>query len=325
MKTIGIEALLRWAYCEELPKAEAIGDAIGRCAPREPGNHWKGTASVGALLTVVDARYNRFGVVADPTALSPPHNDAVAVGALVAELAALELDVPEDWCPLADFVLAGAMTEDEAAAATVRGLARVLRIDAEGRRTVGERAARLVIRHAVLGGAPDREAEAPERKVVSAHGKPKWFRMMQVWSGAVDADGNAVAGLGAWVDVEVDGFNPRRRIPYPDAYQKQFFDPDPADAVVLRADYALWHAALGFLVAELGRAGLACTVGDSARPAMPWCDNGGADGKVPRVLMARPWAGEVAFSGLSAVRALGMKRALRSTVRHLPLTGATVA
>lgn len=325
MKTIGIEALLRWAYCEELPKAEAIGEAIGSCAPRQPGNHWKGAAAAGALLTLVDARYNAFGVVADPTALSPPHPDAVAVGDLVAELAALELDLPEDWCPLGDFVSAGAMTAEEAAAATVRGLARVLRVDAEGRRGAGERLVRLVLRHAVQGGAPDWEAEPPERKVVSAHGKPKWFRLTQVWSGAVDGDGRPVVGMGRYVDVEVDGYDEKRKRARPDAYRKHYFDPDPADVVVARAEYELWRAALTFLAADLAGRLVAFDVGDSPRGVAPWIDGGGEADRRPVVHLTRPWGGEVAVSGAKRPRALGRIPAPLCPVTHVPLDSAAVA
>lgn len=321
MKTIGIEALLRWAYCEELPKAEAIGQAVAAAAPREPGNHWKGTASAGELLTVVDARMNAFGVVSDPMALEPPHPDALAVAALVAELGGLDLDVPEDWCPLGDFVGAGALSEEEAAAATVRGLARVVRVDGEGRRGAGERTARLVVRHAVLGGAPEVAAEAPERKVVMAHGKPKWFRRAEVWAGAVDGEGNAVPGMGRFVEVEVDGYDAKRKRPWPDAYRKHVLEPDPAAAVVMRADYALWHAALGWLAGEATGRLVAFAVRDSARSAEPWVAGEGGGSRRPAVHLERPWAGEVEVSPRKHPRALGPLPALRGR----PLTTAAVS
>jgi hypothetical protein len=325
MKAIGIDALLRWACCDELPKAQAIGEAVAAAAPRPPGNHWKGTASVGELLTMIDARYNAFGVVADPLALEPPHPDAVVVGALVAELSGLSLDVPEGWCPLADFVAAGAMSEDEAAAATVRGLSRVLRVDAEGRRGAGERTARLVMRHAVLGGAPDFVAEAPERKLVSKHGKPQWFRRSEVWAGAVDGDGNGIAGMGRFVEVEVDGYCAKRKRPWPDAYQKHVFDPDPADAVVMRADYALWHAALGWLAAEVAGRLEAFVVCESGRAAEPWMAVDGAGPWQPVVHLARPWDGEVALLPRKHPRALGpLPRSVHPVV-SVPLDSAAVA
>lgn len=324
MKTIGIEALLRWAYCEELPKAEAIGGAVGAAGPRTPGNHWGRAGEMRSLLAIVDATYNRFGVVVDPLALEPPHPDAIIVGETVAEVAGLDLDLPEGWCPLGDFVAAGAMTAEEAAAATVRGLARVLRVDADGRRAAGERLVRLVMRHAVQGGAPAWEEEPPERKLVSSHGKPKWFRMTQVWVGAVDGEGNAIEGMGRWVDVEVDGFNPKRRMPWPDAYQKHVFDPDPADAVVARAEYELWRAALAFLAADLAGRLTAHVVTDSPRAVMPWVEGEGAGVGLPVVRLAPPWGDDVALSGAKRPRALGRETRPVSPVRHLPLDSATV-
>jgi len=325
MKTIGIEALLRWAYCEELPKAEAIGGAVAAAGPRQPGNHWGRSGEMRTLLAIVDAEYNRFGVVSDPLALEAPHADAVVVGDVVAELSTLELDLPDGWCPLGDFVAAGALTEGEAAAATVRGLARVMRVDTDGHRGAGERLARLVMRHAVQGGAPDWEAEVPERKVVSAHGKPRWFRMTQVWSGAVDGAGHAVEGMGRWVDVEVDGYDEKRKRARPDAYRKHYFDPDPADAVVARAEYQLWRAALAFLAVDLDGRLADHAVTDSSRGAAPWIDGEGAADRRPVVHLARPWSGDVAVSGEKRPRALGpLSRPAQPAVR-LPLDSAAVA
>ncbi|MEP2723916.1 MAG: hypothetical protein ABJH19_07485, partial [Roseibium sp.] len=57
-KNIQIEALLKWAYCEELPKSTDVGQAIARMA-----SGWSSMNSFAQLLTVIDD--NDYGVVPD--------------------------------------------------------------------------------------------------------------------------------------------------------------------------------------------------------------------------------------------------------------------
>ena len=70
--------------------------------------------------------------------------------------------------------------------------------------------------------------------------------------------------------IEVDGRDPRRKRPYPDAYRKEYLEPDPAEVVYDRALYQVWHAALQVLVADLrGELQSIALVGPAA-PAEPW-------------------------------------------------------
>lgn len=287
MKTIGIEALLRWAYCEELPKAPS--QSMGLIAPGF-GGAWGGIERYGELLTVVDAPVNVYGVVPDFTAARGPHPDALAVHDLLDTLDGAVVRLPEPWEPLVDLVRPGGLTEGEAAAAAARALARVTVIDADGDRLWREGLTALVRRHAVLGSRPDWRAEAPERSVVlGANGKPRWFRRSSVWSGAVDADGNAVADLGRWHEVELDGFDARRREPYPDAYTKTVLDPDPAADAEARAEWEVWRSAVATLAAEIATPapdGLARLISHRVAPfaesARPWLE--GEVGVAGRVL-----------------------------------------
>jgi hypothetical protein len=94
----------------------------------------------------------------------------------------------------------------------------------------------------VLGTAPDWRAAVPLRKyVLAAKGShPAWFRKTTI-----------TTKTGEPYEVETDGFNPKSRRPYPDAYRKTFLDPDPVFAVVARAEWQLWHMALVTVAADI--------------------------------------------------------------------------
>lgn len=285
MKTVDIERLVAWAWREELPKLAAASDGL---AVLGFGRAWGGLERYGELLTTIDRPLNRF-TVADPSATTAPHPDALVIGEAVHGLDRLVLDVPPDWDPIERL---GDLDAAERFAAVARAMARIATAeDDEWRFKLS--AARLVERHAVLGGAPDWRAEAPERGMVrGANGKPRWFRRTLVWAGALDAAGLPVDGAGGHVEVEVDGMNARTHEPYPDAYRKTVLDPDPVDAVVARAEYEVWRSALDILAEDL--AGRLCghVVAPSERAYRPWIE-GEAAGR--RVL----WA----VGGEAAVRA----------------------
>ncbi len=266
MKTIGIEPLLKWAYCDELPKALPDGPGRSRMFSASAVQ-----ASLMELYTVIDA--NRFGVVPDLSASGAPHPDAVAVHEAVCGLDAMELDLPDDWSPLADLGDLG----PEGAAAVGRALMALTVLDAAGQRRLRQTPRRLIERHAILGGCPDTEGEKPERKVVKEFGKAKWFRRV-----LVEIEGGSI-------ESEVDGFDRKRRRPYPGAYQKHVLDPDPAPVAVARAEYEIWHAALGVLVEDLAGRLADHRVAATDRPQQPWL----AGHAGPRILPAlRPAPGD---------------------------------
>lgn len=238
MKTVTIEALLRWAYCEELPKAQPEGGGIAVAM----GGGWDAVSRFGELLceTVGDGRVSRYGVVPVSTWFGQePHPDALAVHHAVGEIASLDLDVPEGWTPLAGLGLA----DDEQAEALRRAMPRIaVRNDAGVWRLRGK-PAELLRRHAILGGAPHWQAEVPKARFVMAHGKPAWFRKVS----------QTIRGKVHWF--EVDGYNKRSGRPWPDAYRKTVLEPDPALAAIDRAEYEVWYAALTYLAEVLAEPG----------------------------------------------------------------------
>ncbi|WP_296585705.1 hypothetical protein [Xanthobacter sp.] len=237
MKRMDIEALLRWAYREELPKAAAAGSRL--VVGFKTG--WGGMERFGELLAVIDEPdiRNRYGLVPDGAATTDPHPDAVRVHDAVMALRRCDLEVPEEWNPLADMGDLG----PEGAAAVVRGLAGMTIINDKGARVLRRSVARLVIRQAILGGAPDWEGDLPERHVVCAHGKPQWFRREVVVTEGVFGPVSH--------EIEIDGYDHKRQRPYGDAYRKMVLDPDPAPVVQGRAEYELWRFALDMLVEDL--------------------------------------------------------------------------
>lgn len=257
MKRMDIEALLRWAYRDELPKAAAEGSDRIVFAFR---TGWGGVEKFGELLALVqepDIR-NRFGLFPDRFATSEPHPDALRVHAAVDGLRAWEICVPEGWNPIADMGDLG----PEGAAAVARGLAGLTVVDATGRTVLRRSPSRLVMRQAILGGCPDWEGEVPERRQVTAHGKVKWFRrVVMVSDGAFGP---------AQQELEVDGYDHKRQRPFPDAYTKTILDPDPVPVVQARAEYELWRTALDVLADDICGALEHCDVLPCVRSARPW-------------------------------------------------------
>lgn len=258
MKTIGIEALLAWAYRDELPKAvdaTPMGGALGF------GAGWDSVSRQGELMAdcVSDGRPNAYGVL--PLAAwygAPPHADALAVHEAVLRLAACEVEVPDGWSPLVGLGL----SEQEQREAIARAAPRVFRQGLDGGRRFAFDVRELVRRYAILGGCPDWRVAPPKRRLVEVCGQPAWFRVVRQRS----------VMFGDLRAVEIDGFDARRQRPFPDAYRKTVLTPDPALAVVDRAEYESWAAALDWLARDLSAAGAlgAHVVAASDRSLRPW-------------------------------------------------------
>lgn len=261
MKRIEIEALLRWAYRDELPKAAAAGGdrlAVGF------RSGWGGVEKWGELLTLVqepDIR-NRFGLVPDYLATTEPHPDAVRVDEAVERLRLCGFEAPAGWNPIADLLDAAGDLGARGAAAVARGLAALTLVDVTGRTVLRRSVSRLVMRQAILGGCPAWEGDVPELRQETAHGKVRWFRRV-----VLEVEG---AFGPTQEEIELDGYDQKRQRPFPGAYTKSYLDPDPAPVVEARAEYELWRAALDLLAEDLAHGLEAHAVLPSTRSPRPW-------------------------------------------------------
>ncbi|MCP4564048.1 MAG: hypothetical protein GY873_30190 [Bosea sp.] len=259
-RAIGVEAFLSWAYVEELPKAgrDPVVIAMGGGGGGGMAGGWDAVSQQGQLMAemVSDGRPNRYGVLPVAIDCGPPHPDALAAHKAVSALDGWEVGFPEDWDPLGDMNLHVSAHRE----CVARARQRILTIDRAGRERFRQRPAELVRHHAIMKSAPAWQAKAPVMSfVLGANGKPAWFRKVAMQEGAT------------CFEREVDGFNPKARRPYPDAYKKTLLEPDPMFAAVDRAEYEIWHAALGEVCRTLAGAGLAAhEVTASERPARPW-------------------------------------------------------
>lgn len=253
MKTIDIEAFLTWAYRDELPKAETRGAVVAGLGASSGG--WDAISRQGELMAemVSDGRLNRYGVMPLPIDCGPPHPDALTLHEAVAQLAGMDLDVPDDWSPLEGLGL----SPDEQADAIGRAMPRIASIEGE-RTRLRFKPAELVRRYAILRSAPSWEFATPKARYVSAHGRPLWFRKVPV----------EIRGL--VYEQEADGYNERAKRPFPTAYRKTVLDPDPALAVIDRAEYEVWHDSLALLVELLGESLHDHRLLPCPRPARPW-------------------------------------------------------
>lgn len=273
MRTMPIERLLTWAYCEELPKAGATGGELGFIA--SPMGRVKDVADLGALVDV-----NRYGVVPIMgLADDEPHPDALLVAEAVDGLTWLEVEAFDVDDLAADMIHLGEPVR--AAAGEARRV--LVRRTEHGRDLLPLDAAVLVRRYAMVGGAPAVRGVMP--KLVDAtgpQGHPVWRKRV---SRAVQWD--AVTGEAIrFEEVEVDVPVRRGTGGAPDgAYRVQVLQPDPLPVFVERLTYAVWRAALDWLAAELDGRLATVTVLPSGRAAMPWF--GEEDALPPRVLIDR--------------------------------------
>ncbi|VTZ52503.1 conserved hypothetical protein [Methylocella tundrae] len=286
-KRVEIEALLRWAYREELPKEQARGGAIA--TGFRAG--WGGVSKFGDYLTIIDeAGLNQWGVVPIAGAESAPHPDAVAIAAAVAALDDLELGLPEDWSPFSDLGDMGVLGEAAVAATVDRLTVR----DADGARRLRTPPSRLIFKFAIMGGCPVWQADKPEARLVrGANGRPKWFVRKMITTSVSDTP----------YEVEADGYSQTAKRPVAGAYQKRYLDPCPVDAGVARGEYEIWRFAMDVLTDDLRETLSEHEVLASPRVIRPW----EGDIRLPRVLPDLTWSCVVA-----AVKRRGRGRAQKT-------------
>lgn len=259
MRTMDIEALLRWAFTDELPKEGApialrpSGDARG----------WRSVEAFGEMLARIDEP-NRWGVMSGSVDLGRPHPDAVVIGEAVAELDAVDVCLPEGWNPLGDLARGDLGVDGERllAEAVRAAFERATRLGVDGRtRVLRSSLAALVRTCAVLGRTPVWEADAPKVvSVKSQEGREIWWRRATVMD-----------KTGMPYETELpDGYDLKRKRVRPDAYRKFVLEPDPMEAAIGRAEYEVWHAALGYLVALLDGRLVDHVATGPARAIRPW-------------------------------------------------------
>lgn len=258
-KRIDIEKLLKWAYCEELPKAfpDKWGQGMGARSA------WQSMETYAQLLTRVDE--NRYGVVPILSELEgEPHADALKVHAAVRSLGIAEICLPDGWHPMPEI----AKYEAECKVALQAAFFGIKMV----------RPAELVQKHAILGGCPDWRGEAPEIiSIKNRNGQDIWFRMT-VQQGT-DADGYPVE----YRHESEDGWCRVQKAPKRGAYRKFRFDPDPVPSMISRGEYVIWRSCLIELVEKLQENMELWQLEAVTKPLYPW-DEGGA--YEPRVLEA---------------------------------------
>lgn len=249
-KRINIEKLLKWAYCEELPKA--LPDRYGQGGGG--GSSWRSVETYMQHLTKVDE--NRYGVVPTLCPLDEdPHPDAVRVHAAVRNLDSFELDLPDEWNPLPS------IAEYERQCELVLSAARF------GVANASKRPSELVQKHAILGGCPETNPINPALKpVLNGNGLPIWFQLRIEQS--VDEDGRPVERK---FETE-DGWNRNTKTPKAGAYQKFYLDPDPTIEIISRGEYQIWRCCLSMIVEELAETLDKWRVVDTWRTSCPWED-----------------------------------------------------
>jgi len=251
-KRVEIEALLRWAYRDELPKDRRRADCGANFV-----SGWSAVSDFGQYLALIDAPVNEWGVLPACGVEAEPHPDAQILARAVCELDEFSLSLPEGWSPFGDFGDLGVLG-DAAISKTVDRLTYV----APGLRMLRTPPSFLLRKFAILGGCPVWQAEKPEVKFIcGANGKPRWFVRRMVTCDASDEP----------FEIEADGWSNSQRRPVHGAYRKEFLDPDPVDVGVARGEYEIWRASLDILVEGLSACGMSAHVATaSARAIRPW-------------------------------------------------------
>ena len=217
---------------------------------------WSRFAELG---TRVDC--NSYGVVPMPSDCQP-HPDAVIIGDAAKGLEKLDLEVPEDWNPIADLGELGPY----GAAAVSRALASETEKLGAARK-YRTRLYVLMVSRAVMGCGDDWRAETPKIKPVLYNGKAKWWIRERRW---IDTGASPEQNLGHWTTVEVSGVDEKRR-PRPGAYRKFHLEPDPHLAIVARIEWQVWRSALDLLLEDIGPLA-SIDLQPSALSWQPWMD-----------------------------------------------------
>ncbi|QKV20255.1 hypothetical protein [Oricola thermophila] len=258
-----VSAALQWAWRDELPKMPAAERPAGLSA----ASAWASILRYGELHSVIDRQPNRYGCVPFDVA-GWPHADALRIAEAVEALAGLVVEVPDGWNPAPELVAIDADLARKAVEDTLRAAI----VERDGETVFRVAADVLVVRHAILGTVPQWRMDLPEATVeIGEGGRPKWYVLREIPTVVgTNPDGSDRI---VTETIEVDGWSSRKRRPLPGAYQRRKFDPDPVPAMVERAEYEIFAAAMTHLAGDLsGRLETIEIVADEW-PARPWCES----------------------------------------------------
>jgi hypothetical protein len=257
-----VEAVIAWAWREELPKVPKR-----QSGPMQMAGGWDRAGRFAELLSPVDLYgVNQYGAVPDFSADSWPCRDAQLIGGAVMALDDYALELPDDWRPAPELDGFGGL----GVKAVSEAWRRMTRQEADGRLVLRLKPSELVIRRAVMG--VDVEAMAIEgveqRFEEFPNGQEKWFvmRLVDTIVGS-NADGSDRTVL---QNVELNGWSSKTRRPLPDANRKPYLDPDPVDAIIARAEHEIWMSSLALVQAEVAHELEDVEMFPTAIPEHPW-------------------------------------------------------
>lgn len=272
-----VSEALKWAWSDELPKvpSDAFYDP-----PLGARSAWSAIQEFGALNAMIDRQPNRYGCIPFDRA-ETPHRDALLIADAVSALAECCVDVPDGWHPMPELA---AVDDGLGRAAVNAALHKATDLHDDGSMYFRTRPDILVVRHAIVGLAPDwRMGDLPVRRyVANDNGVEMWFVRREIRSAiGINPDGSDRVEV---INTEVDGWSQRLRRPVAGAYRKPYLDPDPVPVMVARAEYEILVAALAMLCEELAGRLDAIELTPMTWPAQPWAADSAASGRAPRIL-----------------------------------------
>ena len=275
-RVLDVEALLSWAYKHELPKDRGLGGSGGEPCAVSP------MFAMGAFGTRVDYYHREPGF---PSAMGPPHPDALLVEAEVerlAEHAEQEIDMAE-----IDFGGIASLLPAHGAANAVRRALRMMPA--------------IVARCAKLEQRPFWFSSTQPYPLRTASGTPAVLRWEPQYAKTVTGE-----------EVEHEVLVPveaKAKGEYPfGAYSPLRYDPDPQAMAEERAEYAVWWAAMVAIAAALtGRLTSHIVLAPGAAQR-PWIEDVDL-GEPPRIFadLRGSYRSEAAATA-AAHRALGTRR-----------------
>lgn len=253
MKTKTIAELLTWAFVHELPKGGGVEglDNVNSAWRMLQASSWGKVTAFAELMTLVDVDSGGANFLFEQ---GEPHDDAVALGQAVADLAHCEIDIPQGWNALADWP-----DDDGLVMPAVARAAELFMLRPALRRRA--HLVSLVVGTAILGREPDWTAEPSRVRMVERAGRPAWFMLRRVTD-----------DLGQSYDLEVDGYNRRAGRRHRDAYRKYEFSTDPTGDILGRLDWQLWVAALRRLERQVAPRLVAHRLVPCDASMTPWLD-----------------------------------------------------